>query len=1321
MMLIAHLKQLLGQARRAPEAGPLGSPQVWQTASGIEVAAVEAESARRRELIDAWKARRRSRATPLLLLVERASDLFAVGPEGLEPEPVEVLPQLLDSLDFLLDGSDREAAVQRLQALLGELAAHPDTTPGVRPAGLFTPHFLFERLPRTRFWETLRDEAPADAPSDWRALLEGLSYELETLGEGFIAKANGEAIAVVRAEESPERLDAPLSDIHDLPYRRLGELMREHRLDNGLLVSGPVLRLFAHERPPERLPDRYLEFRLDRLEGRERPYLAILAPSTLGEDSGIKRLLVEARQFGAGLREGLERQIRDQALPAIVAGLTEDMDQERLADPLVRGRVMDAAFTLLFRLVFLLYCESADYLPVRSDRYRPHSLTEFCREARRDWPDAFDPDAEGIWHGVLGLASAMRTGNTGWGVASYNGALFAAEGFPGAELLEEATLTDEHLGRALVAIGYDLAENDPDAPGVDWAGLGVAHVGSIYENLLHLRLSFATENMRYDETEDRYLLAKPGEEVTQPAGSVFLQTERGGRKAGGVYYTQELFVEHLVEGAVGPVLADHLGNVRELARRDHEAALRLLFDFRVCDPAMGSGHFLVGALDFLAAELGAFLRECPLEALDRELEALREGADVGEAMPPTDRELLRRLLVKHCVYGVDKSAMAVELAKISLWLASFVPGLPLSVLDRNLVCGDSLVGVDRSARVHEQVGPLIWTQIEEPLERAKEKAAEAAEHADLSLPQVRESEAAVDEAARAARRVSRVYDAVTASGFDRALGGAILGDTGVLETLLRGPSDVASNGLPPEVAKLDKLSGDQRFLHWPLAFPEVFERENPGFDAVVGNPPWNEVTVERTGFFIQHDAGLGSVRTAAEREKRIERLLKRFPYLEEEYQRALAEAEQLRSFLRSPDAGYALQGRGDLDLYEAFLERYTTLLREGGGLGVVLPRSAFYVDGTVELRRWLFEHTSSHGIVFLLNDRRWAFDMEPRYTVALLVARRDPPSEGDTLQQSGPHRNQLEFEARTPITVQRAALARWTRSSGEAGAPTWEVPLLRADAERDLWDRLMELPRFDEGRRGDWRAFASREFDVTNDRAFIRRAGAWEVWTGGTFEQLLPWSGAIAGYCDPVDGCERLERKRQRSRVWRREWPEALRDPATLPPRTFRIAFRDVARATDSQTVIACVVPPQTFVTNKAPYLAFPEGGARGLAHLLGVLNSLPFNWQARRLVEISLNYFVLYFLRVPELPLADVRAQRIGELAARLNSVDDRYQPWAEAIGIECGPLSDVERLECRAELEAEAAKAYGLSADDLELVFSDFTDRALSPDLRAAIRARL
>lgn len=1266
----------------------------------------------------AWRTQRRNRATPLLMVVETEDGLSALGPEGTHPVPQRVAPAFLDALEVLVERGGLEATVEQLAAAIVVHAEDVHAPPGLRAAGLFTPHFLFRRLPRTAAWASLEDLAPASIPRSWRELVSELGYSLREVDDGYLAVAGGEEIAVVRAHDAPRALDAPIEDLDDLPYRRLGELMRRHRLGVGLLVADSTLRLFALE-GAARLPDRYLELRLDRMEPGERPYLGVLAPATLGAEPGLNRLLADARHYGAELKGTVEQQIRDVALPTLVRGLLPFTGEDP-ADPEVRREVSDAAMTLLFRLVFLLFAESADYLPVRSDRYEAHSLGRLAREARQASPEGLDTHASGLWDGVRSLVNAIRTGNATWGVPAYNGGLFSPDDFPGADLLERASLSDADLGPALTTLAYDPGEPGDDPPGIDWAGLGVAHIGSIYEGLLHLRLAYAEQHLAYDAANDRYELAGPGDPVAQPAGSCFLVSERGGRKAGGVYYTQELFVQHLIEGAVGPPLSEHLARVRELGNEDADAAAVQLLDFAVIDPAMGSGHFLVGALDYLAAEVGAFLREVPLPAIDERIEVLRRAAVVGDALPPTDRQLLRRLLVKHSIFGVDRSAMAVELAKISLWLSSFVPGLPLSVLDANLRHGDSLIGVDRIGRVLDRVGVLA-PLIEGPLQEAVREVAAAAARQDTTLDEIGDTEAAIHAAERAAEPARRLLDAYTAIAFGVDGASDLIDDDAKARSILSG-LELRNNGAAGEVAE---LRARLDFLHWPLAFPRVFARENPGFDAVVGNPPWNEINVERTGFFVQHDPGLGAIRSPEQREKRIDALIERFPELESQYDAAVEENRRFQAFIHSPHGDYALQGSGNLDLYELFCERYGTLLRLGGGLGVVLPRSALYVAGTVGFRRWLFDTAPPRRVDVLLNSGRWAFDMEPRYTVALVTARVQPPSPDSLLNLSGPHPNRRAFEEqRVGVPVALGALGRWTRPTlgGRAGPPTWEVPLLPSLAARDLYDALMTLPRFDEGGSGDWRAHAFQgDFNVTTDRQYIRMGGDWDVWTGGTFEQYSPWFGDAAGSCDAQVGCERLERKRRRSGVWQRVWPEAIGDPARLPARTYRVAFRDVTNRTNARTVIACLVPPQTFLTNTAPYLILPDGGRPAEAYLLGVMNSLVFNWLARRMVELHVNFFVLNLLRVPDARLDSAPARAIIQPAARLQAVHKVYAPWGRELGISCGPLEEAEREALRLSVETAVLRAYGLEAQDLDVILEDFSERAVPVSQRRALREAL
>ena len=345
--------------------------------------------------------------------------------------------------------------------------------------------------------------------------------------------------------------------------------------------------------------------------------------------------------------------------------------------------IEEAALTLVFRYMFLLHTEARGYLPVNSSSYSPHSAVRLAGDAIRNL-GALGPKSTLSWDRMKTLVNMMRAGNDSWGVPAYNGSLFAADGFPGGTLLERARISDIHLGPALVAIAYE--GDNPDSPGLDFAGLQIDHLGSIYESLLALRLSRAPEDLVYDAKGDVFRPRRAGDkmetEVTK--AQLLYQSEAGGRKAGGVFYTRREFVEHLLNHSLSPALEAHLAEVRELARSNPKEAAGRLFDFSVVDPAMGSAHFLTAALYMMADRVDTFLAEIEgLPGIAQQLSELtQEGAPASST--PDAADLLRRLILKRCIYGVDISPMAVEVANVTLWLASFVPGLALSYLEMRM-------------------------------------------------------------------------------------------------------------------------------------------------------------------------------------------------------------------------------------------------------------------------------------------------------------------------------------------------------------------------------------------------------------------------------------------------------------------------------------------------------------------------------------------------------------------------------------------------------------------------------------------------------------
>ena len=209
-----------------------------------------------------------------------------------------------------------------------------------------------------------------------------------------------------------------------------------------------------------------------------------------------------------------------------------------------------------------------------------------------------------------------------------------------------------------------------------------------------------------------------------------------------------------------------------------------------------------------------------------------------------------------------------------------------------------------------------------------------------------------------------------------------------------------------------------------------------------------------------------------------------------------------------------------------------------------------------------------------------------------------------------------------------------------------------------------------------------RELHVTNDRksGLLKEPGtvageAWPVYGGKSFDLWEPelWKrdGELSFVLEPAIGLAELQRKRQRSDVWRANFvPDVLRDPGTMPHHRPRILFRDITRATDSRTSSVCLAPPHVFAHNTAPSLLWPKGDERDQAYLLGVMSSVPFDWFARRRVEMNMNYFILNSLPVPRPPRDDPRWARVVALAGRLACIDERYAEFAAAVGVAYGPV---------------------------------------------------
>ncbi|MDZ7338047.1 MAG: N-6 DNA methylase [candidate division KSB1 bacterium] len=633
------------------------------------------------------------------------------------------------------------------------------------------------------------------------------------------------------------------------------------------------------------------------------------------------------------LRDGVEHCIKRLADGFLAHPGNQEL-RERLApaasgpDRLSPEELYRQLLRIVYRFLFLLVSEdrgliSAD--PLYREHYGVARLRGFVD--RRSWYT----DHDDLWHSLRVLWKVLSDEKLAAlvGAAPLNGELLAPVE------LDSYAVTNRDLLEALWHLVYYRETPSSPPRRVNYGALDVEELGSVYESLLD-----------YHPDIDR--------SGTVPQFALVFGSER---KSTGSYYTAPQLVAELIRSALEPVLHERLSGAK--TAKEKEAAILSL---RVLDPACGSGHFLLAA----ARRLG------------KELARVRTGEE--EPAPEQVRPAIRDVIA-HCIYGVDKNPLAVELARVALWLEAHYQGMPLTFLDHRIKCGDSLVGVlhigrlkkgvpdeaykplsadDRQVaraiaennreqrQAHRGYREMLLRTDSEWTSEIEAYALESQELAHIpqdSLQRVREME----EIYRTMRGAGSGYDRLKkaadlwSAAFFAPLTTQNLGripTTRHVRLCLEDPKRVEG----PVLGAAEALAAQARFFHWPLEFPEVFSPlplgEGPGvragFDVILANPPWERIKLQEQEFFASRDVRIAQAPNAAARKRLIERLPQDNPALWEEYRRALHTAESASRFLRA-SGDYPLTGRGDINTYSVFAERIRQLLAPHGRAGIILP------------------------------------------------------------------------------------------------------------------------------------------------------------------------------------------------------------------------------------------------------------------------------------------------------------------------------------------------------------------------------------------------
>jgi hypothetical protein len=734
-----------------------------------------------------------------------------------------------------------------------------------------------------------------------------------------------------------------------------------------------------------------------------------------GRECWLDAILTGCRDYAKRLGDRLKERVFVTIFPHLARGFLADRSQRlgRKGEPTETelAELFEATLTFLYRLLFLLYAESRDLLPIREGPYQAASLKKIKQQIAEKAgvaEDEVSPRLEKAYsakdatlYDRLGrLFQAMDKGDPVLNIPTYNGGLFSTA--PGgsdkrehriAQFLLDHKVPDRFLALAIDRLARDQDEKTLGLVYIDYKSLEVRHLGSIYEGLLEFKLKVAAEDLTTQKDAknakvERYIAlsqakTKRGKQTGAVVrkGEVYLSNDKAERKASGSYYTPDPIVEYIVGQTVGPVLdaklealrpefrkarktfenelqksmaypsadvkngkADHRQWAGQQTYNSHKELVEWFFDLKVLDPAMGSGHFLVEAVDFITDRLLKFLNQFPINpvnfALDRTrnsiLDSLRDQSVTVDPRRLTDINLLKRHVLKRCIYGVDLNPMAVELAKVSLWLDAFTLGAPLNFLDHHLRCGNSLIGATYW-ELKETATSLLGLNTQ-PLLNAINHFLFVSKMADATAAEASESAARYAQALESLYGYRVFFDCLTARhfGLPKALEVVREGDDFDLtnrEQFLKSVKETEERKLIANVESLAQRT-DRRFFHWEIEFPEVFfgfadvgrrqlkhrdeiEAGSAGFDVVVGNPPYDVL---------------------AEKELEID-------------------LEDLLAFFRQEKV-FAPACGGKSNLYKLFICRDVQVLRNGGRLGHIVPMPLLGDEQAVGVRKLLLNKTA---------------------------------------------------------------------------------------------------------------------------------------------------------------------------------------------------------------------------------------------------------------------------------------------------------------------------------------------------------------------------
>ncbi len=1059
-------------------------------------------------------------------------------------------------------------------------------------------------------------------------------------------------------------------------------------------------------------------------------------------DCHLERWRNTSQESGIRARERLRDGVGE-ALRALGTGFVSHSKNTALREQLDSGALTAQAYyeqllRLIYRFIFLATLEDRQdeqrgtplvFAPEADEAaqelyLRGYSLNRLREHAakRRHYDRYSD-----LWQG-LGIAFAgLAKGQPALGLPALGG-LFTAEQCPH---MDGAQLENRYLLQAV--FGLCFFREGAALTRVNYRDMGSEELGSVYESLLELVpvVSVSGGSRKFGFVGD--------EEKASTKGNA--------RKLSGSYYTPDSLVQELIKSALEPVIAQTL-------QANPQQPVKALLGLTVCDPACGSGHFLLAAARRIAEEVA------------------RLNASEGNPLQGDYRHALREV-VAHCIYGVDRNPMAVELAKTALWLEAYTPDRPLTFLDHHLRCGDALLGVLDPAILENGIPDKAFNALSGDDKEVVKVLKKANREALKSIGKVQRQESMTNwldavsptaalealpddtlEAIAVKRTAFAQVEAHAAQSrariaADLFVAAFVLPKTPANQSFVPTSQDLwlVMNGSAPrpgvQAAAMQAAHTAQAF-HWQLVFPQIFsprplagegagERAS-GFDVLLGNPPWERIKLQEEEFFATRSPLVAESQHKAERGQRIELLkqgmLLHTLYPEIEAAQGLmppnqAEQQLYAEFLsarRSAEASslyahdsnrYPLTGVGDVNTYALFAETFAQLMSEHGRAGFIVPAGIATDDTT---KRY-FQFLADGRLILFVgfdNARRIFPSVHPDTPFALVTIG---------------HSNVDSKLAHYILGIEHLADSRrvFTLSSDEfrlINPNTRTCPVFRSNKDAELTKKLYRAAPvlIEEGEleKNPWGIRFVRLFDMSNDsNLFYNEAGQNRLplyeakmihhfdhrWA--TYQTVAACSG---GNVDEMGSRDATDNEKANSdfTMTPRYWVDAAEVSIRLADNgknvVWFLVMRGITNATNERSFITSVVP-LSGVGNSAPVmLTGRDIDAPLVAALQANAASLVVDYVARQKIGgTNLNFFIVkQFPILPPLQYTEADLSYIVPRVLELTYTAHDLKPWAEDLGYDGEPFpwDPDRRAVLRAELDAYYAKLYSLTRDELRYI---------------------